>query len=75
MAAWNFYFFFYDKIRRGSDWFTQDMVMEKWVAAMPQAHNLAVRIWEEYPAYAGPLMGMDVQESIRFWEECLSELG
>ena len=74
MSAWNFYFFFFEKVRRGEDWFTEGIVINKWKDAMPEAHALAAQVWQQYPEYNGPFMRMDATNSIAFWASELNEL-
>jgi len=45
-----------------------------WKEAMPEAHALAVKVWEQYPNYEGPFIQMDLQNSLEFWEEQLADL-
>jgi tRNA(Arg) A34 adenosine deaminase TadA len=68
MAAWNFYFFFYEKRRRGEFWATQDAVMSRWAAAYSTAYQLGRKVWEQYPLYDGPFLPMDAREGLAFWE-------
>ena len=71
MAAWNFYFFFYEKKRRGEYWASHDEVLARWTMQHAKAYQLARKVWQQEPLYKGPFMGMKTQVGLSYWEALL----
>ncbi|MEE4195422.1 MAG: nucleoside deaminase [Anaerolineae bacterium] len=68
MAAMNFYYFFYERKRRGDYWEAGDDVMARWTIQYPQAFQTATKVWRESPYYQDAFMEMNSQDGLRYWE-------